>query len=61
MRRGAFDFYTAEYAADQSVPPGTLADKGLMKRRKPLNTLFVRNDGKRKIFLSNSPALDERR
>lgn len=35
MRRGAFDFYTAEYAADQSVPPGTLADKGLMKRACP--------------------------
>ena len=50
MRRGAFDFYTAEYAADQSVPPGTLADKGLMKRRKPSNTLFVRYDRKRKIF-----------
>lgn len=41
MRRGAFDFYTAEYAAGQSVPPGTLADKGLMKRRKPLNTLLL--------------------
>ena len=61
MRRGAFDFYTAEYAAGQSVPPGTLADKGLMKRRKPSNTLFVRYDGKRKIFLSNLPALFERR
>lgn len=50
MRRGAFDFYTAEYAADPSVPPGTLADKGLMKRACPLNTLFHRHDGKRKIF-----------
>ena len=50
MRRGAFDFYTAEYAADQSVTPVTLADKGLMKRRKPSNTLFVRNKKKRKIF-----------
>ena len=45
MRRGAFDFYTAEYAADQSVPPGTLADKGSKG-----NTLFVRYEGKRKIF-----------